>query len=270
MRYLLSTLLLSLCLSTISLEAAEPIKPVQQWGNFYPVKQLTLLPAKQQKSAIGVIQDATTWQAVFQQLQPDAKTPKIDFEKHIVVFARNTRFVNRILGLSGQLENGTLTVRYASTRTARPIVDQLFLVAGVFPREGVKKISNGQETVPLAAESPESDKVTVTFTVPNPLWSLQIQRVYVRAKKNLVVVCTVQQGKGLAAQVISEARDSVTINDLPDLPHLVVIHGKTWNWKNKEPYRYSKAADIGLVYKSIEGLGGGKLVYQRPEDPAPQ
>ena len=40
-----------------------------------------------------------------------------------------------------------------------------------------------------------------------------------------------------------------------------------WKWKNKEPYRYSKAADIALVYKSIEGLGGGQLIYQRDERP---
>ena len=58
-----------------------------------------------------------------------------------------------------------------------------------------------------------------------------------------------------------------TIKDLPDLPRLIVIHGKSWKWKNKEPYRYSKAADIALVYKSIEGLGGGQLIYQRDERP---
>ena len=250
-----------------SLSAAEPLKPSQQWSGFYPVKQLTLLPAKQQKSPVGAIQDMKTWQAIFQALQPEMETPKIDFEKQIVVFARNTRFVNRILGLSGQLDEGTLTIRYASTRTARPIVDQLFMVVAVFPRDGIEKISNGQQTVPLTQAAPAADKLEVVFTVPNPLWSLQIQRVYVRPKKNVIVVCTVTQGKGLAAQVISEAKDAVTIKDLPDLPRLVVIHGKSWKWKNKEPYRYSKAADIALVYKSIEGLGGGQLIYQRDERP---
>jgi hypothetical protein len=255
----LAILLLSLSASV----SAEPIKPTEQWSGFYPVKQLVKLPAKQQKSAIGAIQDKKTWEAVFKALQPDVKVPEVDFKKNIVVFARNIRFVNRIIGLTGMLEEDTLVVRYAATRTARPIVDQVFLVAAVFPRKGISKISNGQETVPLAKGAPAGDVIEVGFTVPHPLWKLQIQRVYVRPDKNIVVFCMVQQGEGFAAQVISTAKDSVTIKDLPDLPRVIVIHGKTWGWKNKEPYRLAKAGDPMQVFKVIEA-SGGKLLYERP------
>ena len=253
--------ILVLCLSA-SL-SAEPIKPTEQWSGFYPVKQLVKLPAKQQKSAVGAIQDKKTWEAVFKALQPDMKLPEVDFKKNMVVFARNIRFVNRIIGLTAMVEKETLVVRYASTRTARPIVDQVFFVAAVFPRKGISKISNGQETVPLASAAAAGDQVEVAFMVPHPLWKLQIQRVYLRSGKNIVVFCTVKQGEGVAAQVISTAKDSVTIKDLPDLPRVIVIHGKTWGWKNKEPYRLSRAGDPTQVFKVIEAAGG-KLLFERP------
>ncbi|MFP6752152.1 MAG: hypothetical protein VB855_10775, partial [Pirellulaceae bacterium] len=98
--------ILVLCLSA-SL-SAEPIKPTEQWSGFYPVKQLVKLPAKQQKSAVGAIQDKKTWEAVFKALQPDVKLPEVDFKKNIVVFARNVRFVNRIIGLMAMVEEETL------------------------------------------------------------------------------------------------------------------------------------------------------------------
>jgi hypothetical protein len=256
---ILAILVLGLCPSL----SAEPIKPTEQWSGFYPVKQLVKLPAKQQKSAVGAIQDKKTWEAVFKALQPDVKVPEVDFKKNIVVFARNIRFVNRIIGLTGTVEEETLVLRYAATRTARPIVDQVFLVAAVFPSKGISKISNGQETVPLASGAPGGDVIEVGFTVPHPLWKIQIQRVYIRPKKNIIVFCTVKQGEGFAAQVISTAKDSVSIKDLPDLPRVIVIHGKTWGWKNKEPYRLSKAADPAQVFKLIEA-SGGTLLYQRP------
>ena len=254
--------ILVLCLSA-SL-SAEPIKPTEQWSGFYPVKQLVKLPAKQQKSAVGAIQDKKTWEAVFKALQPDMKLPEVDFKKNMVVFARNIRFVNRIIGLTAMVEKETLVVRYASTRTARPIVDQVFFVAAVFPRKGISKISNGQETVPLAKGGPMGDLIEVGFTVPHPLWKIQIERVYVRPKKNIIVFCMLSQGKGLAAQVISTAKDSLSIKDLPDLPRVVVIHGKTWDWKNKEPYRLSRAAKPTQVFKVIEA-SGGMLLYNRGE-----
>lgn len=254
--------ILVLCLSASI--SAEPIKPTEQWSGFYPVKQLVKLPAKQQKSAVGAIQDKKTWEAVFKALQPDVKVPEVDFKKNIVVFARNIRFVNRIIGLTAMVEKETLVVRYAATRTARPIVDQVFFVAAVFPSKGITKISNGQETVPLAKATPAGDQIEVAFTVPHPLWKLHIERVYVRPKKNIVVFCILSQGKGLAAQVISTAKDSVSIKDLPDLPRVIVIHGKTWGWKNKEPFRLSKAADPMQVFKIIEA-SGGKLLYERGE-----
>ena len=177
--------ILVLCLSA-SL-SAEPIKPTEQWSGFYPIKQLVKLPAKQQKSAVGAIQDKKTWEAVFKALQPDMKLPEVDFKKNMVVFARNIRFVNRIIGLTAMVEEETLVVRYASTRTARPIVDQVFFVAAVFPRKGISKISNGQETVPLAKAAPAGDQIDVAFTVPHPLWKIQIERVYGRPKKNIVI-----------------------------------------------------------------------------------
>jgi hypothetical protein len=242
---------------------AEPIKPTQQWSGFYPVKKLVKLPAKQQKSAVGAIQDKKTWEAVFKAFQPDVKVPEIDFKTKIVVFARNIRFVNRIIGLSGMVEKETLVLRYAATRTARPIVDQVFLVAAVFSSKGISKISNGQETVSLTSAAPAGNVIEIGFSVPNPLWKLQIQRVYVRANKNIIVFCTLKQGEGFAAQVITTAKDSISIKDLPDLPRVIVIHGKTWRWKNKEPYRLSQAKDIQQVYKIIEA-SGGTLLYQRP------
>ena len=91
--------------------SAEPIKPTEQWGGFYPVKQLGKLPAKQQKSAVGAIQDKKTWEAVFKVLQPDMKLPEVDFKKNMVVFARNIRFVNRIIGLTAMVEEETLRRR---------------------------------------------------------------------------------------------------------------------------------------------------------------
>ena len=100
----------------------------------------------------------------------------------------------------------------------------------------------------------EQKDIAIELTVPDSAWIITIDEVH-RVKNELWVVSTVSRDPNMmGAQVISTVRASVKLaaTDLP-VKHFVI--GKTWGWKNNEPYTFLKnTKDIEKDLKSAKIL----------------
>ena len=84
----------------------------------------------------------------------------------------------------------------------------------------------------LMAESPQATPVAIAIDVPSPAWSLKITSIHTKADK-LLVVCNAQKKEGMAAAVMSKAKDSVNIpSQYAKLPREVYVTGQKWNYSN--------------------------------------
>ena len=119
----------------------------------------------------------------------------------------------------------------------------------------------GQDvTAPGKIDSGEKKTViSLQVTVPTSGWNLSIQEVY-QIEKELWVISHLTSKGGIALQVISQVKDSVSIPK-SSLPVKHFITGKRWNWKNKEPYQFLK--DRKKIDQELKKQKA-KLVYRRP------
>jgi zinc protease len=102
----------------------------------------------------------------------------------------------------------------------------------------------------------EEKEITVKLTVPDATWSIAIDAVY-EVGDELWVVSIVSHNPDMAGvQMISTVQASLTIA-APDLPVKNFIVGKTWNWKNEEPYTFIEG--LKQIHDEIQS---GKLLYQ--------
>ena len=102
----------------------------------------------------------------------------------------------------------------------------------------------------------EEKEITVKLTVPDATWSIAIDAVY-EVGDELWVVSIVSPNPDMAGvQMISTVQASLTIA-APDLPVKNFIVGKTWNWKNEEPYTFIEG--LKQIHDEIQS---GKLLYQ--------
>ena len=108
-------------------------------------------------------------------------------------------------------------------------------------------------TTVLGAEERE---ITVTLTVPDAAWVISIDEVH-EVKNEIWVISTVARDPDMmGAQVISIVKASVKLA-APDLPVKHFVIGKTWDWKNKEPYTFIKTLN------ELESeLKHGNLLYK--------
>ena len=97
--------------------------------------------------------------------------------------------------------------------------------------------------------------VSVQLKVPDGGWGIRISKVY-RTQSHLLVVSEVQRKQGFATQAIQVVKDSAKVR-APKLPTKHFILGKTWGWKNQEPYTFLKnPKDLA------KHTAGALLVYQ--------
>ena len=85
-------------------------------------------------------------------------------------------------------------------------------------------------------------ELSIAVTVPDPAWRVSIEEIYI-VENELWVISGLQRTSGLAAQMITIAKDTVNIN----APMLAIKHyvfGKTWNWKNNEGYIFVDSKNV--------------------------
>jgi hypothetical protein len=115
----------------------------------------------------------------------------------------------------------------------------------------------------LCSTAVHADKknIVVSVTVPDTTWTVTIDAVY-RMGDELWVISTVSNDPDvMGAQVISTVQDSLHLT-VPDSPVKHFIIGKTWHWKNEEPYTFIE--DLKEIESELES---GKLLYEaaKPE-----
>jgi len=103
----------------------------------------------------------------------------------------------------------------------------------------------------------DEKEITVKLTVPDAAWAIAIDEVH-RVENELWIISTVSRNPDLmGAQVISTVQASLKLA-VPDLPLRYFVIGKTWNWKNEEPYTF-----IENLMQIEKALKSGKLLYKK-------
>lgn len=102
----------------------------------------------------------------------------------------------------------------------------------------------------------DQKEITVKLTVPDAAWTLAVEEVHEVANELWVIAVVARNPDVMGAQVISTVQTSLKLA-APDLPVKNFIIGKTWNWKNDEPYIFIE--DLKQIEKELKS---GKLLYK--------
>lgn len=120
-------------------------------GGDFPVAQLDVLPVGQRISPVGYIGSQQQLEALLQHLDGVGTydLPTVDFSTELVLFARNTRFYNRLSIGRVTLAGDTLEVLSMSTMSARPIEDKVAMSLVVINKGRARFVSVNGEKVEL-------------------------------------------------------------------------------------------------------------------------
>jgi len=122
---------------------------MQSWQGDYPVAGFDQLPEEQRDIGIGYIADGKTFENVWQAFKPGEAVPEIDFKDHLVLFARNTEFFNRIRIGKVKVTDGVAEVLAMETMSAMPIEDKVAMSLAVVPRKGILSIQSSDGMLPI-------------------------------------------------------------------------------------------------------------------------
>ena len=120
---------------------------LQSWQGDYPVNQLNLLPEGQRDQNAGYIGDSESFIKVWNQFKPNSDVPDIDFGNHLVLFARNIQYYNRISIGKVTLTAGVVDILAMETMSALPIEENVALSLVVVQREGITAIQIGNHKI---------------------------------------------------------------------------------------------------------------------------
>jgi hypothetical protein len=143
-------------LAVLALSCSGPLWPdekprdlpiLQRWNGDFPVAQIERLPEGQRQCRAGYLGDAETFGRVWQAFKPGTFVPVVDFNTHLVVFARNLDFYNRNMISKVVLWHGSAEVVAAETLSARPVEDKVAMALALIPRAGIAFIQSGKERV---------------------------------------------------------------------------------------------------------------------------
>lgn len=144
------SILLAGC-ATSDADGPRDLPIVDKWNGDYPVAELDRLPEGQRDTRVGVIADDDTFTKIWDVFMPLSNTPEMDFDKNVVVFARNLQYYNRINIAKVTLRDGVAEVLAMETRSALPIEDKVAMSLAVVPRRGVNYIQAGDAKIPVPA-----------------------------------------------------------------------------------------------------------------------
>jgi hypothetical protein len=98
---------------------------------------------------------------------------------------------------------------------------------------------------------------SVELKAPDSAWSVHIDRIGVVNGEIWVLAGLSRGADAIGMQRITTIRDAVQV-EAPDLPVSFFVFGKTWKWKNTEPYVFLKER------AEIESkLGNAEWLYRR-------
>ncbi len=128
---------------------AEEVRLIERWSGDYPVDALSLLPEGQQDTDVGFLRTAAELEPVWSRLQPGQPLPAVDFERDVVVFARNTELHRRIAIGRATCQRGILTLLLVEGLSSRPIESVVGLTLAILPRAGIQSLQGGRARIEL-------------------------------------------------------------------------------------------------------------------------
>jgi hypothetical protein len=123
------------------------VKILKTWQGDYPVNQLKLLPEGQRDNNIGYISNSKSFSDIWRQFKPNNDLPDIDFGNHLVLFARNIQYYNRISIGKVNLTNDVIDILAMETMSAMPVENHVALSIAVIPRKGITAINIGDKNI---------------------------------------------------------------------------------------------------------------------------
>ena len=130
-------------------DAPRELSILHKWSGEFPIAHLDRLPEGQTETSIGYIGTKSVFANVWKAFKPEEPVPEVDFNKSLVVFARNVVFYNRLSIFKVTLRGDTIDVMSMETRSARPIEDNAAMSMASIPREGIKNIQVGNKNIPV-------------------------------------------------------------------------------------------------------------------------
>jgi len=124
-------------------------KILQSWQGDYPTAKINLLPDNQRENTVGFIGNTETFKAVWNAFKPEELLPVIDFNSNFVIFAKNTKFYNRIRIGKVNVTNGVADVLAMETMSAMPIEDKVAMSLVVIARQGITGIKSGDKIIQI-------------------------------------------------------------------------------------------------------------------------
>ncbi len=115
-------------------------------------------------------------------------------------------------------------------------------------------------------ETPENREQTISVTIsaPNPAWTLTIEEVWLHDEEMWVITRVKRKEGVIAAQVITDIEDSVTI-EAPDYPRTFFIYGKTWNWENETGPSIQFIENLSLLKQQLQDAKRVYAIKKRKE-----
>lgn len=115
------------------------------WTVTLPIEALDCLLPSQSDLQVGVVRQPDAWKAIWELTNQNQSTPKIDFDREIILFVKNTVYLNRIKLTHVHLDDRTLNLETRNSRSARPIRDKFHAVFLVMPRSGIASVRLGDQ-----------------------------------------------------------------------------------------------------------------------------
>jgi len=125
------------------------IEILQSWQGDFPVKYFELFSNEQREQALGFIDDEITFTNIWKHFKPGQDIPEINFQDNFILFARNTKFYNRISIGQVKVKDGVAEILAMETMSAIPIEDHVALSLVLIKRQGINAIRVGNETISI-------------------------------------------------------------------------------------------------------------------------
>jgi hypothetical protein len=123
---------------------------LHKWSGDFPIAHLDRLPEGQTDASVGCIGKKSVFANVWKAFKPDEPVPEMDFSKNLVVFTRNVTFYNRLSIFKITRKGDTIDIMAMETRSALPLEDHAAMAMAAIPRDGIKYIQFGNQSIPVS------------------------------------------------------------------------------------------------------------------------
>ena len=125
------------------------LKIAAAWSGEAPAAELQALPQWLPRLRAGCIGDEAAFAAFWAVFKPGSIAPRVDFDRHLVVFVARDSAYEQLAIVKVSLKDGAAEVVASGYRSAPAREDRLAVAAAVVRRAGVRFLSVGGEQAPV-------------------------------------------------------------------------------------------------------------------------